>query len=255
MNKLIYSLLLVTLTTFAFDSFSSINVFKQGAKWNKEFVGMPWEESKAGYFLIDGNITLEDTTYMVLKQKIGEEPIKTLGYLFIDGDKIYYRVPNSDTSHLIYDFNMSVGDSGIVYLATADINDPFKPFYLTCTNVYNYFDSVNHELEVMEFSGYFGNLGPEYTMHGIWIKGIGSLFGPAMNIPCETDYGGPQITEVSCDGITYYLNGISGINKLTAENNTYSNTKKYDLTGIINGNSGKIYIQNGKKYINSKSLK
>lgn len=132
-----------------------------------------------------------------------ENPDVLLGYLRVEGRKVYARSPKPEMQdwYLIYNFGLQPGEGEWVYICSYQ----FKPVTRTYMKFGRRPCAANPELQVMYIEEYLRAFGAsetdedpelEYCGQGRWLSGIGNMDGVTWNGYFEADGGGSRLLEV-----------------------------------------------------------
>jgi hypothetical protein len=133
-------------------------------------------------FHVTGDTTIDNTIYKKLHQFEGWGQYVGYAGAYRELDKIVYYVPiSSSTEHVLYNFNLNVGDT------------IFNPYNGECeidTAIVETIDSVLYD---NNYRKQFILIGTSGYLVGHWVEGIGSKFGlglimPYLNMNCQVYY-------------------------------------------------------------------
>lgn len=178
------------------------NYFKEGMVWKTES-GIPLkkikyyeiekEVEKIGGFEVLGMYEVRDDDYAGRQLRC---------YIRTDGDKVY-ALNDTDASiwYLIYDFGLKPGEICKIYSLPYLKEEP-RSSYVEIKEIRH---SDSTPLEVMVLTEYFHEPGSEPSdIDVIWIKGVGSIKGPASNHFFGYDGHMSQLEEAAYNGEVLY---------------------------------------------------
>jgi len=145
---------------------------------------------------IGNDITVNDTTYYKLLRATGgiEIPFQDYGLIRQDSNRLFYKTLPEKPERLIYDFNISEGDTMIVYGLTDWVTNDFIECHYIC-------DSIRYKdfHDIMRAVYYLSTIQDPTSNCESWIRGIGSYSGILHNFDGRT---GADAFYLSC--VKYY---------------------------------------------------
>ncbi len=139
----------------------SPNFIQDGKQWNVRLSNFSNYGTEILFF--EGDSIIDNITYKKLYASY--DSLTTRNYKALireENNKVYLRHYNEPEA-LIYDFNLSIGESTTIYSPEG----------------YGFIEITINDISWLEYEGFFRK---KYTLNGIypefWIEGIGSSFGP-----------------------------------------------------------------------------
>ena len=192
--------ILIFLTIFIPFVMNSKNYFKDGMEWRTLVWGT--HEPVPTYGM--ETVTLEKSADndMLKMYRYSDNDIsdrKFVAFVRTDGDKVFFKVDESDTSewYLMYDFGLKPGEGCYIYSprVVSENKSPFVKMYLKCVNVLT--DAGGWDIMTLE--EYEDDSCQEIPGHNIsvtWIKGLSSTRGVLWNNRFNSDGGSGLLKEV-----------------------------------------------------------
>lgn len=240
-HKLIFAILL---TCICMPMFASENYFRPGTAWVMECWTFPNNEKWLVDEFIENEIIVDGQQVLPLYfSKHGDKDSKTLlYYVRSEGDKVYWRYIEHDYPewHLMYDFSLADGETSII---TRLSSNPGSVSNVSVKCLRTEYDPT-YKSDIMEMEQIENHIPGIET--GVWIKGIGSLTGPTINI-FGLDGATSRVIEVKSNDTTVFQAPTSSVKENgVTEANVEINGSEIILSGVKEGECVNIYDLNGK---------